>query len=125
MELKPAKRTVYLWDKADFDTIRNDIKEFSSAFVSTYSVDSDINELWSVFKQKIKDTMCMVPSKTSSTRYNQPWINTSIKRLCHQEQCRYNKARRSGLEEDWSNYKLIKKYTQKYVKNLMKPIVIV
>ena len=122
---KLAKRTVYLWDKADFDTIRNDIKEFSSTFVSTYSVDSDINELWSVFKQKIKDTMCIVPSKTSSTRYNQPWINTSIKRLCHQKQRRYNKAQRSGLEEDWSSYKSIKKHTQKYVKKLMKPILIV
>ena len=36
--------------------------------------------------------MSMVPSKISSTRYNQPWINTSIKRLCHQKQRRYNKA---------------------------------
>ena len=71
---KPARRTVYLWDKADFDTIRNDIKEFSSTFVSRYSVDSDINDLWVVFKQKIKDMMCMVPSKISSTRYNQPEV---------------------------------------------------
>ena len=35
----------YFWDKADLDTIRNDIKEFSSTFVSGYLVDSDINEL--------------------------------------------------------------------------------
>ena len=60
--------------------------------------------------------MCMVPSNTSSTRYNQPWINTSIKRLYHQKQRRYNKAQRSGLEEDWSNYKLIKKHTQRICK---------
>ena len=41
---KPARRTVYVWDKADFDTIRNDMKEFGLTFVSRYSVDSDINE---------------------------------------------------------------------------------
>ena len=113
---KPAKRTVYLWDKADFDTIRNVIQEFSSTFVSRYSVDSDINKLWSIIKQKTKDVMCMVPSKSNSTRYSQPWINTSIKRLCRQKQRRYNKARRSGLVEDWSNYKSIKKHTQKICK---------
>ena len=40
-------------------------------------------------------------------------INTSIKRLCCQKQRQYNKAQQSGLEEDWSNYKSIKKHTQK------------
>lgn len=113
---KPAKRKIYLWDKADFDSIREDAKEFSSTFVSRYSVDSDINMLWSVFKQRIKDMMCKVPSKISSTRYNQPWINTSIKRLCRQKQRCYNKARQSGLREDWSNYKSINKRAQKACK---------
>ena len=33
-------------------------------YLDSYSADSDINELWSVFRQKIKDMMCMVPSKS-------------------------------------------------------------
>lgn len=89
---KPTKRKIYLWDKADIDSIREDAREFSSTFVSGYSVDSDVNMLWLVFKQGIKDMMCKVPSKSSSSRYNQLWINTSIKRLCRQKQRCYNKA---------------------------------
>ena len=69
---KPPRRTIYLWNKTDFDAIR---REFSPTFLSRNSVDSDINELLLAFKQKLKDTMMhMVPSKTSSTRYNQLWI---------------------------------------------------
>ena len=60
--------------------------------------------------------MCQIPSKISSTMYSQPWFNTSIKRLCRQKQRCYNKARQSSLDEDWSNYKLIKKHTQKVCK---------
>ena len=33
---KPAKRKIYLWNKTDFDSIREDIKEFSSTFVSGF-----------------------------------------------------------------------------------------
>lgn len=43
------QRAIYLWDKADFNAIRNEIKGFSSFWI--FSIDTDINKLWLMFKK--------------------------------------------------------------------------
>ena len=53
-----------------------------------------------------------MPSKESSTRYNHPWINSTVKRLsCKKQRC-YNQARITGFTEDWLKYHQIKRESQ-------------
>ena len=63
--------------------------------------------------------MCMnclqlVPTKTApSGKSNQPWATPLIRRLSSKKQRLYNRARRSNLVEDWKEYCVVKKLTQK------------
>ena len=55
-----------------------------------------------------------MPSKQSSSRFNQPWLNTDTKRACRQARARtYRKARRTNRVKDWERFRRLKKDTQK------------
>jgi len=118
---KPAQRKIYLLRKANFNNIRYDFKQFSFSFVANNSTDSDVEYLWSTFKEKCNSVlMTKIPSKLSSSKFYQPWINKSIKQLTRRKQHLYNKARRSGSAAHWNTYKTFKRYTQQHAKMLMK-----
>jgi len=53
-----------------------------------------------------------VPSKMTSVRYNQAWINTEIKRLSREKQKAYDKTKASKKTKDWDHYKSIKRECQ-------------
>ena len=58
-----------------------------------------------------------IPSKYTSIRQHQPWINHSIKQLSHRKQRHYNKARLTGL--GWlrtGKHKKLKRYNQRQCK---------
>ena len=115
---KPTPRRIYLWNQANFDEIRNDFEQFSSYFVSNNSTDTDVESLWSTFKEKCTLVlMTKIPSKLTSTKCHQPWINKFIKRLTHHKQRLYNKARLSGSTIHWNTYREFKRYTQQQCKN--------
>ena len=65
-----------------------------------------------------------VPSKMTSTRHNQPWVNTNIKRLAKQKQRAYKKAKQT---QKWERYRSLKSELQRscrqshdqYVNNLI------
>ena len=52
--------------------------------------------------------MDLVPTKLSSSKHHQPWINSHIKRLTRKKQRAYNHARATNTEYDWAKYKDIK-----------------
>jgi len=45
----PARRTINMWQKADFNKIRQHISNFSSSFLDTFSTSSDVDLLWNKF----------------------------------------------------------------------------
>ena len=73
--------------------------------------------------------MDLVPTKLSSTKHYQPWINSHIKHLTRKKQRAYNHARATNTEYDWAKYKDIKRQCQyecrkcfnQYVANLIDP----
>ena len=75
-----------------------------------------MNLLWETLRDKCLDIADHIPSKCTSIRQHQPWINRSIKQLSRHKQRRYNKARLTGLAEDWEAYKKLKCYTQRQCK---------
>ena len=89
------------------------------------STDSPVEEIWQTFKTGPKSLVNKhVPNKMTSTRHNQPWVNTNIKRLGKQKQRAYNKAKQI---QKWERYRSLKSELQRscrkahdqYVNNLI------
>ena len=53
-----------------------------------------------------------IPTKLSSKRFKLPWFNRELKRLCRKKSRKYKKAKRSGKEDHWKQYKEFKKTEQ-------------
>jgi hypothetical protein len=58
-----------------------------------------------------------VPAKLSSTRFNQPWLNTETKHASKRKARAYRKARFTNKDKDWARFRRLKKDTQKICRN--------
>ena len=65
--------------------------------------------MWNRFKNMCMTCLNTIPSKMSSTRFNQPWITNYIKRLSKRKQRSFNKACSTNLPNDWTTYYNLKK----------------
>ncbi|XP_072048556.1 uncharacterized protein [Amphiura filiformis] len=110
---RPVKRKIYLWNRAKLDKIREDVKEFSTDFVAHNDTSTPVEELWNLIDKKLCQVMedC-VPSKYSSQRFNQPWINSSVKKLSRRKKRAFRTAKRTKSPTDWQYYKELKKLDQ-------------
>jgi len=82
-------------------------------FVHSFSLDTPVDQLWLAFKSSCQNCLDnIVPSKYSSTRLNQPWITTLIKRLTRKKQHLCNLARSTNATSIWCQYRNIKKTVQ-------------
>ena len=75
----------------------------------THCHSTPVNDLWNAIKDICRECLNLVPTKESSTRYNQPWINSTVKRLSYKKQCCCNQARIMGFTEGWLKYHQIKR----------------
>ncbi|KAI8494439.1 hypothetical protein Bbelb_276650 [Branchiostoma belcheri] len=113
---RKPKRKVYIRTKADEPAIKKDLTDYAANFHKR-TQDMSVTQKWSDFKDKMKDTMNKhIPSKITSSRYNLPWFNRNLRRHCRKKQRLYNKAKRTGQEEDWNKYKTVKKGVQKSIR---------
>ena len=53
-----------------------------------------------------------IPSKLSSRRFKLSWFNRELNRLCRKKARKYKKAKRSGREDHWEQYKEFQKVVQ-------------
>ena len=90
--------------------MKADINAFSDEFTDRHSIKADIDTMWSQFSSKCTQIMTdYIPSKLSSARFNQPWINRDLKSLSRTKKRAYKKARTSNKKSDWNRYKQLKK----------------
>ena len=68
----------------------------------------DFKDMW---HQAIADN---VPTKMTSTRFSQPWINRNVKRLSRRKKKAYRRAQQTNSHEDIEKYKNLQKETQFY-----------
>ena len=110
---KPVKRKIFLWKRADKSSMSDDLKQFTAEFVHANSTNTEVNTLWTTFKQTcIESVNKYVPSKYTSTRFNQPWCNRDVRRQVRKKRRAYKKARISKNPDDWTRYKKIQKDAQ-------------
>ena len=43
---RPVKRKIYLWKHSDTDAIKEEMASFSHRFISDYSINTPVNQLW-------------------------------------------------------------------------------
>ena len=78
---------------------------------------NSVDEKWSCFEDNIHRIMdSCIPSKWTSSRYNLPWFNHSLKRLARRKQKLYNKAKFSGKQNDWKAFLVARKLMHKRLK---------
>ena len=103
-----------MWGKADIQGMKEMCKELSNSVVHEFTSMSNINDVWSFFRdgcQRIIEDN--VPSRTTSQRFTQPWINRDVRRITRLKRRWFRRARRSKHPNDWLRYKAIKKQAQK------------
>ena len=111
---KPCKREIHLWSKVDNDKLINDTKIFRDSFLKLFTPSCNVNEIWNFIKKEInKIIQDNVPTKVTSSKSHQPWINTKTKRLLRKKERWFKKAKQINNEATWKIYKKIKSQTQK------------
>ena len=120
---KPVRREIFLWKKADLDSIRSDAKKWADQFVSSNNASTPVEDLFIETQQSLdKIVRDNVPSKMTSSRLNQCWFDTNTKRMCRKKNRAYKKAKSvSGKSTSsvkakakaWDRYHKIKRDTQK------------
>ena len=109
---KLPSRKIHLWNKLDFDTARPLVSQLSGRILDTHTEDTDVETLWDSFKKECSHFLDNeVPSKQTSSRFTQPWINRKIKRLSRRKKRAYKKAKTSGNVDDTERYKRLQKDT--------------
>ena len=98
---------------ADLSRINNLIADFTTSFLN-HPIDTPIQQLWDSYNALCMDCLNLVPTKTvSSNNSNKSWATPPIKQLSRRKQRLYNRAKLSGLSEDWNEYSAAKKLMQK------------
>ncbi|XP_038064967.1 uncharacterized protein LOC119735343 [Patiria miniata] len=129
---RPVRRKIYLWNKADMQQIRCEGNKMKDEFVTKFDASSPVSEMWDTIELKLSKILDLVPSKFTSSRFNQPWITRKIKQLSRQKQRAYNKAcshRRHRNHRHWARYNVLKKRMQNacreaynnYINNIVCP----
>ena len=114
---KPTKRKIHLWKHANISQLKEDILNFVKEFSSKFNCQSNIESMWKDITTYLSTIMEKhVPSKMTSTRFNQTWITCEIKQLSRQKKKSFKKARASQSPKHSKRYQQLKKKTQKACK---------
>ena len=93
--------------------MKPDVLSFSNELTSHCTPDTDVNTLWNSFKESNSNLLDdKVPSKMTSARFSQPWINRKVKRISRKKKRAYKKAKHSRSENDIQRYKQLQKESQ-------------
>ena len=107
---KPHK--VYLYKKANLPALKADLISFENDFCKDGEL--TVDEMWNSFKNCLKTSMDKhIPSKLVCKQNKTPWIDEKVKRSHRKKQRAYNKARKTGRVEDWSNFRKLRKSTHR------------
>ena len=123
-------RNIQMFNKAEWDNIRNDITQLEESFISENPSQRSVDENWTIFKDSVLQTIDRwVPTKISKTKNELPWVTREITHLKRQKQRAHTKARHSKSDRDWARFRHIRKNLRQvmrkeymdYINNLIDP----
>ncbi len=111
---KPKKRKIFLYKKADWDSIHAKMEELAEEVCKLVNVEDS----WKKLKVGIHGILdSKVPSKQTSSRHNQPWITSRLQRKIRKKHQLHQTAKKTNTTEDWEKYRMHKRAVQKEVRN--------
>ena len=115
---KKTPRQIYIYGKGDMNAVKKDMDDLYQSSFSNIDENEPVDYLWSTFTKGLLDSVKKtIPQKTTSRRWNLPYITTNIKRLINTKKKLYNKAKKTQSETDWSRFKKIRKM---YIKSKLR-----
>ena len=110
--VKPISRTISVWKKADWDKMKIETQNFSSEL--TKKKNANTQEIWDEINEHLQTMMNRhVPTKKSSTKNHQPWINTNLKRISRRKYRAWKKKNETRDPKDIARFNKIKKDTRR------------
>ena len=99
------ERNIFLWHKANFDSINDYISDFAiaSTFLDSHDHSDPIDTLWDEYKALCATCLAMISQK-KAVKQQTPWITNDIKKLSRKKQRKYNLARRINTDKNWRAY---------------------
>lgn len=103
-------------DRADINLLKSHVIAEVEHFMTNNSIGTNIDLMWESFKNIVETSIKLVPSKLTSTRFSQPWVTRTCKRLSRKKKRAYNRARRTRFQGDWDIFKAITKESRSVYK---------
>ena len=111
---KPIKRKIQLWSRADNITLQKEAHELKIRFLNNFSVKDNVTDMWNYLKVEINNIIEKnVPTKETSSKCHQPWINSEVKKLIRKKNRWFTKAKKSNSRKVWEKYRHIKADAQR------------
>ena len=111
---KPIKRKIHIWKKANIEEQVEKAKNMAAKFKEVLNLDNPVNGMWIFIKSNLLNILAeTVPSKMTSSIFNQPWINQNIKQIKRQKKISFVKARKTKKKADIARYHHLKNLSQK------------
>ena len=86
VDIQPScKRKSYSWAKANWSQINEMAKSFCDDFIVNYMVDTNVDVLWSIFKDFCMFCLTCIPSKVIGKSYDHPWIYIPLYQTINQK----------------------------------------
>ena len=103
-KLRLAKRKVWLYKKADFDTAN-----LTQQCIPTSFFPDDVDGFWSQWYDLFMTTMTdCIPQKNISNRRNRPYITNDVTSLIRKKERLYKQASRLKSDRSWSKYNKVR-----------------
>ena len=96
--IKKQPHKIYKWDKADWDTIKEEPTAFAEHFCNE-AVNWDSNTQWKHIEDRMKNVLRHVPHKMSKQHVDQPWLTPDLKRRCKKKHRLYNKWKKAKTKD--------------------------
>ena len=124
--VKPSPRTIYLWDKANMEELKAGVTCYVTEFNSTTFTST--NSMWTSFRDNILGPLDKhVPHKLTRSRFTNPWMDTTTRRLARRKNRAFKKAKTTGRARDHRRYLKLKTTCQKSIRqahnNYMRDII--
>jgi len=114
---KLCRREIYLYDRADWDSIRQDVISLMDTSEFNSPDDRTVDELWMKFKDTVMQSMrSHIPRKFTRTRCDLPWLTSTIRKQIRKRNKLYHQYKTSHSEDVRTRFLTLKHDIQRQLR---------
>ncbi|MBA1446886.1 MAG: endonuclease/exonuclease/phosphatase family protein [Gammaproteobacteria bacterium] len=110
---KPPHK-VFQYKYANWDKLKDDIKQLTTTYFDTNPNSRDINTNWNFFRNNLTSLVNNnIPSRNTKAKNHLPWITREIIRMQRKRNKSHKKAKQTGRNNDWERFRQLRKQATK------------